>query len=236
MKTIGLALLTLFIWENSLAATLWARKNPKGMVARFEGQLGYTQIQYRETLKSQEDPRLQFVQNGLRAGALADIMLLPPMLWLGGAVEQVLPPLGYSGHQIKTTTAKAALKLWIPARPANLSLLAEYFVFGMNPSFLTLAHEQVSRLRYGVQLDITSPSGQSLYAQWYPPLDDSGQMELAAGIQLKLSATRSPVPYALFNGAPLINIGYRQLLLPAAQKGEATLSLTEFVATVGVRF
>ena len=234
----------------SLAFFSWEKKGGRGeLVAKIEGDVGHSVLKYKKTYRSDGSNDLEFTQNGLKVRGLAEAMVIPSCLWMGGAFEGVFPRefdieerfrqnLGRSCCEIKISNYKGYARLWFPARPANFSLLAEYSGLSINGMPSEIGHKQISGWQYGGQLDMTAPSGQSIYMKWYPLRSDVKYSEIQFGVQLKLLGGSSKKPYSLFKGGILVNLDYRRIVLSNNPEGidKGEIGLKEYTATVGIRF
>lgn len=244
---IRLIVLALIISEMAFALPSWQsrRGSAKWQIFKWEMDIGHTQVEYIETHETQNPLDLRFVQRGIRARGLVEWMIIPRWLWVGGSIDKIFPNssevkqmsfVSESCCEMKTTNSKGHIGLWLPSsRPVNLSLIAEYFTSKVQTSSPEFGYAKRSNWQYGAQIDITSYSGQTFYACWFPWGPDE-YLEMRAGLQFKLSGAGNRYPFSLFNSGILINIDYRRIMLDFNSPVTIDIDRREYTASLGIRF
>lgn len=205
------------------------------MLWRLEVEANYKNSIYDELRDQQKFLDKKIAQTSLNPKLTAGLLIFPHWLYLEADVENTgLLLTETEGRSYKLFRQSSRIGISLPARPLNLTLVAEQFYHKMSASPEDFGYQSTSGMQYYPLIDFSLANGSRLFLK-YPVLQNvSGRKELVAGLHLRLGGVAAPYPTNQYQPAWVLKIEYSDETIKFNQVREVLLRFRTW--TVGLAY
>lgn len=232
MKNIAILLtFLLLIFQNKLHAKF------NSLINRFEFDLGYTSLQYKENHEDQYFLNVNFTEKAITPKITFQSFLLPNYFYFTSNAKYIAYPISTSddNYNIRILDVDGSFGVLIPGcKPVNITLVAEAYSTYMQTNSDTFGFKKLTGMHYYPLVDYTTEGGTTIYFKYPIWKSLSSREEMSAGVHFRLIMDKPmKYPFAIYQEALLLKIDYSMITLTFEDIRKVTIETKALTISLG---